>query len=80
MAEISNVAGGLRLLQALAAAEDAESMHGPAAKVDLDVLWIFIGKVSPQRRLQKLSMCVSVCCTNRNQSELSTGWAPEFRS
>ena len=46
MAEISNVAGGLRLLQALAAAEDAESMHGPDAKVDLDVLWIFIGKVS----------------------------------
>lgn len=45
MAEISNVAGGLRLLQALAAAETAESMHGSDAKVDLDVLWIFIGKV-----------------------------------
>ena len=48
MAEISNVAGGLHLLQALAAAEDAESMHEPEAKVDLDVLWIFIGKVGPR--------------------------------
>ena len=45
--EISNVTGGLRLLQALAEAEtQAESTHGPPAKVDLDVLWIFVGKAS----------------------------------
>ena len=45
--EISTVTGGLRLLQALAAAEaaSAEAMPGPEAKVNLDVLWIFIGKV-----------------------------------
>ena len=49
MDEISNVTGGLRLLQALAAAEAAsgEAITGPEAKVDLDVLWIFIGKVGP---------------------------------
>ena len=47
MEEISNVTGGLRLLQALAAAEaaNAEAVPGPEARVDLDVLWIFIGKV-----------------------------------
>lgn len=45
--ETTGITGGLRLLQALAAAEaaNAEHMHGPEAKVDLDVLWIFIGKV-----------------------------------
>ena len=50
--EISNVTGGLRLLQALAAAEaaSAEARPGPEAKVDLDVLWIFIGKVGHSQR------------------------------
>ena len=49
--EISHVTGGLRLLQALAAAEaaSAEARPGPEAKVDLDVLWIFIGKVGCPR-------------------------------
>ena len=57
--EISQVTGGLRLLQALAAAEaaSAEARPGPEAKVDLDVLWIFIGKV---RRPQTACICASV--------------------
>lgn len=48
VAEISAVAGGGRLLAALAAAEQSasENLFGPEARVDLDVLWIFIGEVS----------------------------------
>ena len=59
MEEISQVTGGLRLLQALAAAEaaSAEARPGPEAKVDLDVLWIFIGKV---RRPQTACTCADV--------------------
>ena len=57
--EISQVTGGLRLLQALAAAEaaSAEARPGPEAKVDLDVLWIFIGKVGRPRMAY---ICASV--------------------
>ena len=48
VAEISAVAGGARLLAALQAAEmtSLETVHGPPAKIDLDMLWIFIGEVS----------------------------------
>ncbi|KAK9915025.1 hypothetical protein WJX75_003738 [Coccomyxa subellipsoidea] len=47
VAEISAVTGGGRLLAALASAElaAAETLHGPEARVDLDILWIFIGEV-----------------------------------
>lgn len=46
VAEISAVTGGTRLLAALTAAElsTAEAVHGPDARVDLDILWIFIGE------------------------------------
>ncbi len=45
MAEIGQTAGGKRLLAALQAAADAaDHAWGPAAKVDLDTLWIFISE------------------------------------
>lgn len=39
--------GGGRLLAALASAElaAADTLYGPEARVDLDILWIFIGEV-----------------------------------
>ena len=51
VAEISAVTGGGRLLAALASAElaAAETLHGPEARIDLDILWIFIGEVRCSR-------------------------------
>lgn len=44
--EISLTAGGGRLLAALAASDaSGRGSHGPAARVDLDTLWIFISQV-----------------------------------
>ncbi len=53
VAEISAVTGGGRLLAALASAElaAAETSYGPEARVDLDILWIFIGEVRCQTML-----------------------------
>ena len=69
--EISGITGGLRLLQALAAAEaaNAEHMHGPEAKVDLDVLWIFIEKVRQKWRLLP-HQCLKFLHPHRHATDL----------
>lgn len=59
MEEMSAVTGGARLLQALAAADaaSAEASYGPEARVDLDVLWIFIGKARLTQMICYMQSC-----------------------
>jgi hypothetical protein len=65
VAEISAVAGGVRLLAALQAAElaAADVMYGPDARVDLDILWVFIGEVCKlgASHMQHSSQCLPAC-------------------
>lgn len=69
MDEISVTTGGSRLLAALAASDASGRAHGPAARVDLDTLWIFISQARAcmQHAHAPVSTCTFLLLQTRQQ-------------